>query len=121
MNKLAVKRVYDAYEETDGYRILVDRPWPRGIKKENAHLDAWNKDIAPSNELRKWYGHDPEKYAAFAGKYTEELNENEEASTFVQQVQQLLKEGNVTLLYSAKTKENNAAVLAQWLMEKKEK
>lgn len=121
MYGLAVRRVYDAYEETDGYRILVDRLWPRGIKKENARLDEWNKDIAPSNELRKWYGHDPEKYAGFSARYTEELNGNAEAAAFAQHVQELLKEGNVTLLYSAKTKENNAAVLAQWLEEKKER
>lgn len=73
MGKLQVKRIYEAPEETDGSRVLVDRLWPRGIKKEKAELTAWEKAIAPTNELRKAFGHDPEKFPAFAQKYEDEL------------------------------------------------
>lgn len=86
MGKLQVKRIYEAPEETDGSRVLVDRLWPRGIKKEKAELTAWEKTIAPTNELRKAFGHDPEKFPAFAQKYTDELENNPESEPFLEKI-----------------------------------
>ena len=74
MTVYKIKRIYESPESDDGYRVLVDRLWPRGISKERAALDEWAKDIAPTNELRQWFGHDPEKFAEFASRYTEELD-----------------------------------------------
>jgi uncharacterized protein YeaO (DUF488 family) len=70
---LKIKRIYDSTEKSDGVRVLVDRLWPRGISKERAHLDLWLKEIGPSNALRKWFGHDPKRWAGFAAKYRKEL------------------------------------------------
>lgn len=116
MNELKIKRVYEAYSEDDGYRILVDRLWPRGIKKENAHLDLWIKDIAPTNELRKWFGHDGTKFDEFSERYVSELESNPRKDEFKKLVQEKLLQGDVTLLFGAKdTEHNNAAVLKKWL------
>lgn len=120
MGKLQVKRIYEAPEETDGSRVLVDRLWPRGIKKEKAELTAWEKTIAPTNELRKAFGHDPEKFPAFAQKYEDELEKSPESGAFLEKIKSFLETGNVTLLYGAKDPEhNNAVVLKDWI-EKKE-
>ena len=108
---IQLKRVYEAPEESDGYRILTDRLWPRGISKEKAVLDKWAKDMAPSPELRKWFGHDPEKYEEFRKKYRKELEENPEREDFLNLVKDKLKEGRVTLLFGAKDKEHNQAVV----------
>ena len=108
---IQLKRVYEAPEESDGYRILTDRLWPRGISKEKAALDKWAKDMAPSPELRKWFGHDPEKYEEFRKKYRKELEENPEREDFLNLVKDKLKEGRVTLLFGAKDKEHNQAVV----------
>ena len=108
-----IKRIYESPESDDGYRVLVDRLWPRGISKERAALDEWAKDIAPTNELRQWFGHDPEKFVGFMSRYTEELDASSVAATLKQQWQ---KHPVVTLLYSAKDIEHNqAVVLQQWL------
>ena len=113
MTVYKIKRIYESPESDDGYRVLVDRLWPRGISKERAALDEWAKDIAPTNELRQWFGHDPEKFAEFVSRYTEELDANSVAVTLTQQWQE---HPVVTLLYSAKDIEHNqAAVLQQWL------
>lgn len=113
MTVYKIKRIYESPESDDGYRVLVDRLWPRGISKERAALDEWAKDIAPTNELRQWFGHDPEKFAEFSSRYTEELDDNSVAATLKQQWQEYPV---VTLLYSAKDIEHNqAAVLQQWL------
>ena len=108
---IQLKRVYEAPEESDGYRILTDRLWPRGISKEKAALDKWVKDMAPSPELRKWFGHDPEKYEEFRKMYRKELEENPAREDFLNLVKDKLKEGRVTLLFGAKDKEHNQAVV----------
>lgn len=118
MNKLCCKRIYETPSETDGFRILVDRLWPRGIKKEKADINLWAKEIAPSNELRKWFSHDPEKYDEFKELYTKELNSNPQSQEFKDLYLQKIKDLNVTLLYAAKDeKYNNAVVLKDWLDE----
>lgn len=111
---LKVKRVYEEFEKSDGFRILVDRIWPRGISKEEAHIDLWFKDIAPSEELRKWFNHDPKKWQEFQKKYKEELSKNTDP---VEQVKGLKKEHKqITLLYGAKdTLHNQAVVLLEYL------
>lgn len=111
---LKVERIYES--NCDDYRILVDRLWPRGISKEKAKLDMWAKDIAPSNELRKWYGHDKEKYIEFKNRYINELNNNPETIKFIKKIEEIIKEKNIVLLFSAKDKEySNAKVLFEYL------
>lgn len=118
MNKLCCKRIYETSAETDGFRILVDRLWPRGIKKEKADVDLWAKEIAPSNELRKWFSHDPEKYDEFKELYIKELKSNPQSQKFKDLCTQKLKDLNVTLLYAAKNEKfNQAVVLKEWLDE----
>ncbi len=115
MSKIVVKRIYNK-ELPAGYRILVDRLWPRGMSKVNAKLDLWAKEISPSPELRKWFGHDPEKYPEFEKKYMEEIQNNDYAKEFVQAVKEALKEQDVLILYGAKDEEhNNAVVLNEYL------
>lgn len=104
--KLNIKRVYETPEPSDGYRILVDRLWPRGLTKEKAHLDLWLKDIAPSTELRKWFNHDPEKWKDFQKKYRKELKDNTEA---VEELKKHLTKGTVTLLFATKNEDMNEA------------
>ena len=96
-----IKRVYERPEKEDGTRILVDRLWPRGLTKARASVDLWLKDIAPSTELRKWFGHDPGKWAEFKTRYRAELRENVEK---VDLLKREIENGVVTLLYGAKTK-----------------
>lgn len=113
---IRIKRIYEASSDADGFRVLVDRLWPRGIKKENAGIDLWEKNIAPSAELRKWYGHDPEKFEEFKARYKEELNANPETEEFLKMIE---AHDTVTFLFSAKDAEHsNAAVLADWTREK---
>lgn len=101
-----IKRVYESPDKKDGTRILVDRLWPRGLTKEKAKVDLWLKDIAPSAELRKWFGHDPEKWMEFKKRYQAELNEN---AASVSQLKEQIKKGTVTLVYGAKDEEHNDA------------
>ena len=116
MGSIKTKRIYTAPEVNDGIRILVDRLWPRGIKKESAAINAWEKEIAPSNELRKWFSHDAEKYPEFRRKYMEELDASEDAERFLGFVNEHFRSKNITLLYAAKDEEhNNALVLKDWL------
>lgn len=118
MNEILCKRIYEPAKNEDGFRILVDRLWPRGIKKETAAIDLWSKDIAPTGELRKWFAHSPGRYKEFTERYRQELDSNPAAQFFADYCAARLQDGNVTLLYSAKDKENNnAAVLRQWLKE----
>ena len=105
--KLNIKRVYDAADAADGKRILVDRLWPRGLTKEKAKVDLWLKEIAPSSGLRKWFGHDPEKWVEFKKRYSKELQENKETVSILKE--QL--KGTVTLVYGAKDELHNDAVL----------
>jgi uncharacterized protein YeaO (DUF488 family) len=106
-DNLRIKRVYESVAKSDGTRVLVDRVWPRGMTKADAALDLWLKEIAPSTELRKWFGHDPARWAEFRTRYREELDRNGEA---VAQVRDLIAKGPVTLLYSAHDAEHNQAV-----------
>lgn len=119
MNKIQIKRIYEEKSDLDGFRVLVDRLWPRGITKERAALDEWRRDIAPSPELRKWFGHKSELFADFSKKYLDELEKNQFAAAFVNLCREKLKSQNVTLLYAAKNPEcNHALVLKNWLCEK---
>jgi uncharacterized protein YeaO (DUF488 family) len=103
---IQLKRIYEPYSKEDGYRILVDRLWPRGFTKEKAASDLWLKEIAPSTELRKWFGHEPEKWKEFQKKYRIELKQNKEA---VDRLRDYITRGKVTLLYGAKDEEHNEA------------
>jgi uncharacterized protein YeaO (DUF488 family) len=108
-----IKRIYDQPTEDDGFRILVDRLWPRGLNKKKAKLDLWLKDIAPSSELRKSFCHDPKKWTEFKKKYFRELVDKKE---LVHLIIKKAKEINVTLLYGAKDKEfNNAVALKEYI------
>ncbi len=110
---IRLKRVYEAAAEDDGYRVLVDRLWPRGLSKERAQIDLWLKEIAPSTELRKWFDHDPEKWDEFKTRYSRELDSQPEV---VNQLADLVKQRRVTLVYGAKNTEINQAVaLKQYL------
>src|SRR5215510_2827065 len=111
---LKTKRVYERAEPSDGTPFLVDRLWPRGIKKEELKMKAWLKDVAPSPELRKWFAHDPEKWQEFQKRYREELKSNPDAwkAIFV-----AAKQGDVTLLYSARDTEHNSALLLKVFLE----
>ena len=106
-----IKRIYDGLSDNDGYRVLVDRVWPRGVSKERAHLDAWIKELAPSTDLRKWFAHDPTKYPEFHRRYIAELDTNPEVRSFIADLNHRAKNETVTLLYSAKDEEHNQAVV----------
>jgi len=104
-----IKRIYEAASKADGERILVDRLWPRGMKKEAGELDSWNKAVAPSPELRKWFGHQPERFDEFRNRYLEELHNNEAAQKL--RVDTMGK--TITLLYAAKDEQHNHALILQ--------
>lgn len=112
INQMKIKRIYEKPDKEDGIRILVDRLWPRGLTKEKASIDLWLKDIAPSTELRRWFGHDPEKWKEFRKRYRDELKENEE-QVFLLKDQ--MKKGKVTLVYGAIDEEHNQAVVLKEL------
>ncbi len=112
---IKIKRVYEKPGDEDGFRILVDRLWPRGLTKEKAAVDLWLKDIAPSTELRKWFNHDPEKWNEFKKRYFNELKENK-APVLV--LKDHLKNKTVTLLYAAKDTDHNEALVLSNLFEK---
>jgi len=110
-----VRRIYDDPSPDDGARVLVDRVWPRGISKERAHLDDWCKAVAPSTELREWYGHDPQRHSEFARRYKAELQQSEQAEALAG-LEALAKRSTLTLLTATKDVElSQAAVLAQLL------
>jgi uncharacterized protein YeaO (DUF488 family) len=110
---IKIKRVYDPFEREDGKRILIDRLWPRGIKKEDLKMDEWLKEIAPSDKLRKWFSHDPKKYEEFKKRYAKEL---EDKSVILKRIKSESKKGTITILFSAKdTEHNNATVLKELL------
>jgi uncharacterized protein YeaO (DUF488 family) len=114
---LRLKRAYDPAEEGDGTRVLIDRIWPRGVSKERARIDLWLKDVAPSTELRKWFGHEPEKYVEFARRYRAEL-EAEPGKTALARLRELARQGPLTLVYAARdTEHNDATVLHELLGE----
>jgi uncharacterized protein YeaO (DUF488 family) len=110
---IRLKRAYDAAADTDGYRILVDRIWPRGVSKEKLRLDDWPKELAPSTELRKWIHHDPERWEEFKKRYFEELEDQKEA---LEALEKTCREKTLTLVFAAKdTERNNAAALKDFL------
>ena len=116
MTSIRIKRAYEEPSEEDGTRILVDRLWPRGLTKEKANLDLWLKDVAPSTELRKWFAHDPAKWAEFRLRYLEELKKNKEQLSLLRQE---AAKGTVTLVYGAKDQLHNEAVILQRLLTAK--
>lgn len=115
---LKVKRVYEKPSPADGERFLVDRLWPRGLKKEDAHFQAWLKDLAPSTDLRRWFSYEPQRWEEFQHRYVKELEDPEKAA----QIQALLekaRQGTATLLFAAKDeKKNNAIVLKRYLEQR---
>jgi len=119
--ELKMKRIYEPPTEKDGFRILVDRLWPRGVKKEVAQLDAWLKDSAPSPDLRKWFDHDPEKFNAFKERYEEELLTNPPTAAAVAEILKQLEETDVTLVYAARDPEINHVVVLRDFVESQRK
>jgi uncharacterized protein YeaO (DUF488 family) len=111
---IQVKRAYEPVLASDGYRVLVDRLWPRGLRKEDARLDEWLKELAPSDALRKWFGHDPSRFQGFRERYARELHENPAAGELLDALATRAARETVTLVYSAHDEEhNNAVVLAE--------
>lgn len=111
--KINLKKVYDPVAKEDGIRILIERLWPRGVKKEDLKMHEWLKEVAPSTDLRKWFSHDPAKWKEFQKRYSEELDDNSEA---LEPLIKALHKGTVTLLYSSKdTEHNNAVSLKNYL------
>ena len=113
---IKVKRIYESFENADGYRILVDRLWPRGIKKENAHVDKWMKEVGPSTALRKWFNHELVKWPAFVSKYKIELKDSVAYSELLDLIK---KHKTITFLYSAKDEQFNQAVALKNFIEEK--
>ena len=116
-HRITVRRAYDARERGDGTRVLVDRIWPRGLKKDDAAFDEWLKEVAPSTELRTWYSHVPERFAEFARRYRAELEEPERADALAH-LRALARRGNLTLITASKAADiSQAAVLAEVIAE----
>jgi|SRR5215469_11750009 len=107
-SEVRIKRVYEPRSPRDGTRVLVDRLWPRGLKKADAGIAQWMKDVAPSNELRKWFGHDPARWEEFRRRYKAELTKKPE---LISQLRELAEEGSLTLVYSAHDEAHNQAVV----------
>lgn len=110
---IKLKRAYEAPAQSDGMRILVDRLWPRGLSKARAAIDHWLKEVAPSNELRQWFGHDPEKWPEFRKRYRAELKDNPALA----ELRDLSRKGTVTLVYSAKDELHNQAVVLRQVLD----
>jgi uncharacterized protein YeaO (DUF488 family) len=108
-----LKRAYEEPAPADGYRVLVDRLWPRGVAKDDARLDEWARELAPSTELRRWFGHDPEKFDEFRRRYRDELAGHEEK---LQELRRRAREETVTLVYGARDEEHNDAVVLAELL-----
>ena len=112
---IKLKRAYETPAKDDGERILVERLWPRGLTKEQAKLDMWLKDVAPSAELRKWFGHDPEKWIEFRGRYRKELKLKPD---LIKLLRRKAREGTITLIYAARDEEHNSALVLKQLLQK---
>ncbi|TDT37687.1 uncharacterized protein YeaO (DUF488 family) [Halospina denitrificans] len=113
-DRIQIKRIYDPVETGDGYRVLVDRVWPRGVRKADAALDEWMKDLAPSRELRQWFGHDPERWEGFRDAYRAELAEHPQ---LLEALLDRLRSQTVTLLFSARDRAHNQAVVLGEVLE----
>lgn len=113
---IRLKRAYDDAAADDGLRVLVDRLWPRGLSKQKAHIDLWLKEIAPSTELRKWFGHDPAKWKDFQARYRKEIQSHPDSLALLRKKG---KEGTVTLLFASHDQERNNAVVLQGLLKRR--
>jgi len=113
---IAIKRAYEAPSRTDGARILVDRLWPRGLKKEQAHIEKWMRELGPSNELRQFFGHDPQRWQEFRKRYRAELK-RAETKSMLDELRQLARKGKLTLVYSAKDEAHNQAVVIKEVLD----
>ena len=111
---IKIKRACEQANKDDGVRILVDRLWPRGLTKEKASVDLWLKDIAPSTELRKWFGHDPDKWKSFRGRYETEIRHNQD---LIKVLKQKAREGTITLVYAARDEKHNEALVLKRFLE----
>jgi uncharacterized protein YeaO (DUF488 family) len=111
---IKIKRVYEPAEPSDGRRFLVDRVWPRGMRKDAAHVEAWLKEAGPSDELRKWFGHDPQRWAQFRRRYLRELAGRGDV---LAPLVQAAREGDITLVYSARDEQHNQAVVIKGMLE----
>ena len=116
--EILLKRAYEKPGVEDGFRVLVDRLWPRGVKKTDLQLDVWAKDIAPSSELRKWFGHDPKRWLEFCKRYKEELKNSEVRATITQTIHAARKRSAITLIFGAKDIEHNEAVVLQGVFKR---
>lgn len=116
MKSINIKRVYDDKSKDDGYRVLIDRLWPRGVSKEVAHFDEWLKELAPSTELRKWFDHKPERFEEFRKRYKKELQGHKDE---LDKLRIKAKSEKLTLLYAAKDTDMNNAVILKEVLEKK--
>lgn len=115
---IVLKRAYDKPTRGDGFRVLVDRLWPRGIKKEDLQLDTWAKALAPSTELRKWFSHDPERWPEFRKRYRAELTQSHAATSIGEILDAAKRAKTITLLYGAKDTEHNEALVLRGLFER---
>ncbi|HEU5404727.1 MAG TPA: DUF488 family protein [Gaiellaceae bacterium] len=111
--RVRTKRAYEQAEPGDGYRVLVERLWPRGVTKERAHLDEWAKEIAPSPELRRWFGHDPARFEEFRRRYRDELAPRQEE---LDALRRRARNGTLTLVYGARDTEHNGALVLEELL-----
>ena len=111
---VALKRAYEAPAKSDGKRVLVDRLWPRGLTREKAAIDLWLREVAPSNELRKWFGHDPEKWPEFERRYRAELK----GSPALMELRELSRQGDITLLYAARDRLHNEALVLKQILDR---
>ena len=110
-----LKRAYEPPARSDGYRVLIDRLWPRGVSKEQAKLDEWARELAPSSELRRWFGHDPARFPEFERRYLNELASQEEK---LRELRRRAREGTLTLVYGARDREHNDAVVLAELLRR---
>ena len=116
MKSINIKRIYEDKSEDDGYRVFIDRLWPRGVKKEDAHFDEWLKELAPSTELRRWFDHKPERFDEFRKRYKTELENYKEE---LDKLRNKARSDKITLLFAAKNKEMNNAVVIKEILEGK--
>jgi uncharacterized protein YeaO (DUF488 family) len=112
---IKLKRAYENHSREDGERILVERLWPRGLTKLKAKIDLWLKDVAPSTELRRWFGHDPEKWNEFRQRYQKELKQKDES---IKLLKRKAKAGTITLIYAARDEEHNGALVLKQFLQK---
>jgi uncharacterized protein YeaO (DUF488 family) len=112
---IKIKRAYEQPDKDDGKRILVDRLWPRGLTKEQARVDLWLKEIAPSTELRKWFGHDPDKWKRFRGRYETEISHKDD---LINMLKRQAGEGTITLIYAARDERHNEALVLKQFLER---